>query len=378
MGPTSKAHVSASSPQEADALSQAVTGGKNSFYFYTAIAAAGFLCCIAAGLYRFYGNVKKKVRLSLSPCLALRLFFLYSHSSPHTNAIITQRSAYEQWIEYEDAMREGRQVRANTNVREPPKPSALHKDVHHGLELRDAIPAALLPPARLQLFQADLRSETSAVQAPKSASLTPIEEFYGSRGQVRQLDHREDEEEDEEEGGDAFTGDLPGHQSRSPNKQVPAPKAPKGKSASVFGSFNPLVVGANPAQRLREEDARMTREQSMLRPTDGSRLQGGVGGIHAFGGTVSNPLSHSMQQQHRSADLRVLTSPLPPGLSSPVQSPELIEALDSVNLDAVPFEDSEDDEEGEGGLGIIAEDEDEDEDDEGYEDAQSSVDNNKV
>jgi hypothetical protein len=271
-------------------------------------------------------------------------------------------------------MREGRQVRTNTNVREPPKPSALHKNVHHGLELRDAIPAAILPPSRLQLFQADLRSETSAVQAPKSASLTPIEEFYGPRGQVRQLDHQEDEDEDE--GGDAFTGDLPGYQSRSPNKHASAaPKAVKGKSASVFGSFNPLVVGVDPAQRLREEDAVMTREQSMLRPTDGSlRLQGGAGGVHAMGGTVSNPLFHSLQ--HRGADLRVLTSPLPPGLSSPVQSPELIEALDSVNLDAMPFEDSEDDEEGEGGLGVIAEDE--DEDDEGYEDAQSSVDNNKV
>ena len=274
-------------------------------------------------------------------------------------------------------MREGRQVRTNTNAREPPKPSALHKNVHHGLELRDAIPAAILPPSRLQLFQADLRSETSAVQAPKSASLTPIEEFYGPRGQVRQLDHQEDEDEDE--GGDAFTGDLPGYQSRSPNKHASAaPKAVKGKSASVFGSFNPLVVGVDPAQRLREEDAVMTREQSMLRPTDGSlRLQGGAGGVHAMGGTVRNPLFHSLQ--HRGADLRVLTSPLPPGLSSPVQSPELIEALDSVNLDAMPFEDSEDDEEGEGGLGIIAEDEDEDdEDDEGYEDAQSSVDNNKV
>jgi hypothetical protein len=275
-------------------------------------------------------------------------------------------------------------VRANTVVREPPKPSALR---HQGLEMRDAIPSAMLPPSRLQLFQADLRADAGPVQQnqPKSASLTPLEEFYAG-GKIRQLDnHREIEEEEEfdEEGGDTFPSEIPKY--RGGHVSAPSSAQPKGKSASVFGSFNPLVVGLDPASRVREEESRMTREQSMLRPTS-SRIQGGVG-VHAYAGAV-NPLS--LQQQHYHQH-RVLTSPLPAGLSSPPQSPELIEALDSVpNLGTVPFEDSEDSESDnesgsgdDGGLvGDIEDDLNEDEGEEGVieEDDYSDAvgDNNKV
>ena len=269
--------------------------------------------------------------------------------------------AYKQWIEYEDARREGRQVRSATRVREPARPADLVSQRHYPqLEMRavgasagaEAGAGAGAGVGRLDP-SLNIRSDLTGGASPegddrlRSISQVQIGDLYGEGGaksQLRQLDRHSFTEGvgagagagDVEEGD--FVGDLPGAAGGAGagggNKHWSMPV--KGKSASVFGSFNPLVMGgAGASDQTRAKAKPLTAAQLGGTVNPIAMLAGGGGGAGA-------------------KRLQFVTSPaspesLPPGMVSPAQSPELIEALDAIRLEETEFEDEDDDEDEEEG-----------------------------
>lgn len=257
---------------------------------YAGIGAAVLICCIVAGLLKYRANMKKR------------------------------RSPYEQWIDYAASKQEGRRYRADTHVREPPQAVGLPGRKHDlNVEMRDVIPKLTM--------QHDLRDHMPS--APKEKKLGSIGEFdvtdfyRHSKGKQSSLSGQPEtngaaegeagDGDEDEEGGDKF-----GENMRSPAAATSrlAHAASAKKSRSVFGSFNPLVVGSA-----------STSPQGAIVATPAGLL----------GATVNNPLNNRIS--HR------INFNMSPNLTTPVQSPaSLAAARDSAErIHEHGFEDDEDD-----------------------------------
>ena len=280
-------------PNFSASLAAAVSGGKNSFYFYTAIAAFGFLCFILLGLWRFRKNMRKR------------------------------DDAYRQWVEYEDARREGRTVDMR-GANAMPAHLTSQKRVP-GLELGEMGSSKTVPAIHNNFLfsrKAPPLADTGRISEtgeefvgdeaePKRISQMQIDTFYSGQGaqQLRELDRHSEVQ------AEAAAFGL-----RAP------PTLPKAKSPSIFGKFNPLITG-----RLSAE------AKSKSKPVNAAVLGGAV-----------NPMAINANTNARR--LQFVSTPaspegLPAGLASPTQSPELIDALDSIKIEETEFDDDEEDEE---------------------------------
>ena len=264
---------------------------------YAGAVAVCLLGCILFGLWRYRSNMKKR------------------------------RSPYEQWIDYADAKHQGRKYRADTVVREPPPvaglPARKQKEMAM-VEMQDVIPAH----NKKFVMEHDLRTNTGAAggrvtkKAMGSISDADMTDFYRlSRGKLSSGNVQRQGVEEVEEGGDRF-GDGGGMASPA----VQQPRIPKvGKSASVFGAFNPFVVG-----------------NTAMSPSPLEGTQRPVP-VALKGAQVANPLNTRISKRIDS------------NLSTPVQSPVTIAAAraSAERIDEHGFEDDEDDDEGEGAGGGV-------------------------
>jgi hypothetical protein len=259
--------------------------------------------------------------------------------------------AYRQWVEYEDARREGRPVRQATIVREPVKPARLiSQNRYPQLELGDiraagtggGVISANQPVSGLGLtIRSDLRSGGDVSDAgadhveggkPRGLSQIELDALYGdgiNNSKLRDLDRHSLAEKGEGQ------VDESGDESRAGTKKT-----------SIFSKFNPLVLG------------RMSTEKKIkAKPLTAAMM----------GGTVNNPLASNKRPfqaesefgipshfaQHSSRRLQFVSTPappdgLPPGLSTPTQSPDLVAALDSIQLETTEFNDDDDDDDDNG------------------------------
>ena len=269
--------------------------------------------------------------------------------------------AYRQWVECEDARREGRPVRHATIVRDPAKPAHLvSQNRYPQLELGDIraagtggdFVAAKHPMSGPGLtIRSDLRSgggvSSDAVATdngeggkPRGLSQIEIDALYGGAGsnnsKLRDLDRHSLAEKGQGQ------VDESGDESKAGTKKT-----------SIFSKFNPLVLG------------RMSTEKKIkAKPLTAAMM----------GGTVNNPLTSNKRPfqaesefampghfaQHSSRRLQFVSTPappdgLPPGLSTPTQSPDLVAALDSIQLETTEFNDDDDDDDEDNEEGEVAE-----------------------
>ena len=255
------------------------------------------MCCIVAGVMRIRRNLKKR------------------------------QDVYQQWVEYTDAKRQGLEVTVSAGS----KPTNLlpHKG-GLGVEMQSIRSAGGEDRIVSGVGRLDIRSDLRAAgqgadveERPVSLSQMQFDALYGPGARVK----RPSEASQQLRDLDRHT--ITDMEAGAGATNTPPHLLQQAKSTSVFGTFNPLVMGgASP-----DQVSKPTAKPLTAAMVGGQINQGALGG----------PSAHSSRRiQFVSASPE---APLPHGMGSPPQSPELIRALDSIQIEETVFEDEDDDDE---------------------------------